>query len=209
MLSIETYFYNQGAASAPYSSSLRVPVAPGPSANTMQYIPANALGGLTLISTQVASSSADLRWTSIGSYHYHELRCSTLIPSVSATLYIQFSEDAGNSWKTSGYHWAGFNMYDVGTSVGQEGSASDIGIKLGYNDSATPGLSSVTDLDDLTSSIIKGVTTKMRTKALGNYYVEDFSGFYTGDGGVVTGIRVLASSGNITSGQCSLYGLNS
>jgi hypothetical protein len=34
------------------------------------------------------------------------------------------------------------------------------------------------------------------------------TGWYTGDTNAVTAIRVLASSGNITSGQCSLYGMN-
>jgi hypothetical protein len=211
---LETYFYNQGAATSPYSSSLRVPVAPGPSANSLQYIPADALGGLTLISTQVASNSASLDFTGISSaYHYYRLVCSSLVPATnSISWYLRVGEGGGPTWQSASYTWAFQYVFPGGVGTNDSTAQSDTtGIRLSGNGvvNTAPGHSFTLDTFDPQGSGT-GVTKSFIYQGLQNgpVHVSGY-GTYTGDTNPITGIRVLASSGNITSGQCSLYGLNS
>jgi len=59
------------------------------------------------------------------------------------------------------------------------------------------------------STVYKNVNIKALTRDAGpTLYAEENLGQYTGDTNPVTAIKLFASSGNIASGTCSLYGMN-
>ena len=164
-----------------------------------------------LISTQTASNSASLSWTGLGSsYNTYFLDCS-LIPATNTVAFeIQVGEGGTPTYETSNY-WASAYLTDSGgntgayTSTGYILASASNRVDNVYGGSFQAWISSVPST--ATYKMIHGLYT--HAYSAGSYSQGGwFEGFYHGDTNAVTALKVLLSSGNITSGQCSLYGLN-
>jgi hypothetical protein len=168
-----------------------------------------------LIGTQTASNSAALTFTGLPVFAYYRLTCSALVPATD-TVYadLQFGEGATPTWQTAGYRWT-YNYQATASSGGNSnsGSGGTSAIQLGgaaTNTASYGGFSLTARLDNLASTTQqKSVDFVTRLFNGSDYYEEEGIAYYTGDTNAVTGLQLLMSSGNITSGQCSLYGLNS
>jgi hypothetical protein len=173
--------------------------------------------GLQLISTQTASNSATLQWTGLGSsYNTMFLDCNDVTPGNSGYNFeVQVGESAGPTWETSNYYDGfiyiehasatveGVNNSDggaviVATSVGSTGIASDYNLSLKLWISNMASTTAAKQME-LSTSYDNGSSQVVPAQGGGAYY---------GDANAVTALRVLFSTGNISSGQCSLYGLN-
>jgi hypothetical protein len=176
-----------------------------------QTISSSGNGALTLISTQVASSSASLSWTGLGStYNNYVLVCSSIIPATNnATCELQFGEGATPTWETANYKWASYIADSTPPSSSTAGSTSDASIHVDsttnvasgamFINATLLGIPSTTTYKTVLFQAIDGGT---------NVFVPMGGGQYTGDTNAVTAVRVLFSSGNISSGTCSLYGIS-
>lgn len=147
-----------------------------------------------LISRQVASNSAALSWTGLDTTNYDsfELVFSNLLPATdSVSLYVQVGTGATPTWQTSGY----LNI------------SSAMSIAASVRNSSNYGISGSCKIGNLASA---------KTKQSYAQYVHYDSDNLVAVGGTsyhmynsttaVTALRILFSSGNISSGIASLYG---
>lgn len=163
--------------------------------------------GMTLISTLTASASATLDWTGLSGYNNYLLVLSGLIFSGNPTLNIQFGEGAGPTWKTSTY--ATTAMYGIpgNSPAADAATVVNAGISIGVNItlSTNPFYSRVS-LYNLLAGSVSGAVAQSYTA---NGAVELAGGVYLNDSAAKTGIRIIPSSGTISSGTATLYGLSS
>jgi len=175
-----------------------------------------ASGGMVQIATQTASNSATLDFTNLPtSYNTLVLNCSGLRPATSNTgLELQFGQGATPTWQTSNYKWAVSGSYDSGTSPTATGSTSSAYIALVQNgellNTATQNLVLTAHLYNLPSSTLRKMANYQFAylDSGGNLNQLTGAGTYTGNTNPVTAVRILAISGNITSGSCTLSGMN-
>jgi hypothetical protein len=133
------------------------------------------------------------------------LNCAGLVPSAgSAMTEIQVGEGATPTWETTSNYLIGYtgsggtNAGTVPNLVATVGSTSNpVSIKL-YIDYVS------------SSSIYKLATWQYGQieSANGQAYVANGTSFWENDTNPITGLRIDESTGNITSGTCSLYGMN-
>lgn len=171
-----------------------------------------ASGGLMLISTQTASSSASLQFTSLpSSYNTLFLNCADLLFSNStATVHPVIGEGAGPTWEsgahyTASYQWSGPSDNGAGsvtTAVDWAATGATISTTAPYSMRAY--------MDNVGSSTAyKNITwSSASTNQAGKYYEAIGVGYWNNDTNPITGIQISPSAGNIVSGTCSLYGLN-
>jgi hypothetical protein len=173
---------------------------------------AGTAGPMVLISTQTANNSASLQFTSLPTtYNSLFLNCAGLISSVDAVaMDVVVGEGAGPTWETgSSYivaalqNTAGGNQNDYQTS----GAALDSSV---CNSNTIPTSIKLFLLGQVGSSAIY----KLASYQASCYYspsttYADFagSGYWSADTNPITGLEIILSSGNITSGTCSLYGI--
>ena len=163
-------------------------------------------GGMTLISTQTASSSASLQFTSLPTtYNTLFLNCTGLLGSSGgAILYWQVGEGATPTWET-GAHYTATNIYANGGTPASVSTTTGTDLtNAGNNLNATTPISSKMYIDNSGSSSAYKVATYQQ--ALGGYIASGF-GYWNNDKSPITGIQLVTGSGTITSGTCSLYGI--
>jgi hypothetical protein len=176
---------------------------------------AGGSGGPQLISTQTASSSADIEFTNLPtSYNTLFLNCDALLPATaSAYPALQVGEGATPTWQTgSNYSYSILAYTSVGSN-GQNSSNTGTSIPLTWSNDAISnfGYSAKIWIDNPASSAIYKAVNVLSTYQNSTSPLFGWTwggGVYTGDTNAVTALKVLMSSGNITSGQCSLYGMN-
>lgn len=166
----------------------------------------------TLISTQTANNSAALQWTGLTGNEFM-LRCSGLIPATGgAALYLQFGEGGGPTWQTANYRWE-TTQQTSGAGNNAIVSAADSGIA--FNTSLTLTESGTFDLfGNIYHAQSTAAATEVQFATNGSSNGAANSASIYGHGKLAdtiakTGIRVIPSAGNITSGSCSLYQVNS
>lgn len=178
-------------------------------------VSSSGTGAMVLLSTQTASSSAQIAFTGLSStYRNYVLYFDDIVPSAGggADLYCQFSVDNGATYlaSLSTYVYAGYSSSEAGTlgSYASPGSAQIVlatsvgGLGQPANDTASGRIT----LFNPASSVAK------RFESVTN---KNFSGLTTfsimGAESVVTtavnAIRLLFSTGTITSGIFKLYGI--
>jgi hypothetical protein len=160
-------------------------------------------GALTLISTLTASNSADLHWNSLTGFDRYMLVWEGIILASATSLHIQFGEAA--SFETANYAWS------VGHNTSNATSTSDTGIETG-----TAGGVNTVQYDG-TATIMDMTTTGKNTCAVLNSILTvsgggapsacQGGGIYYGDTNAKTDLRLIAVTGNITSGKATLYGM--
>jgi hypothetical protein len=202
-------------ATQTFDSSHTVTGLPTPSSSsdaaTKGYVDGLSSGALTLISTQTASTSADLRWTGLGStYNVYLLTCTDVIPSTTSTnLLTQFGEGGTPTWETSSYASAAGTLNSGNGSNSQTATAGFIwnSIVLVNNGDGVQGQQWIHGIASTTLHKFVTGTSAISYNTSGDAGGNTMIGTYKGDVNAITAIRVISSSGNLASGKCSLYGL--
>jgi hypothetical protein len=172
-------------------------------------------GSLILISTQTASSSASLQFTNLPtSYNTLFLNCTGLLMSNSSTtILVAIGESTGPTWETGAYYTRAF-VYSFATSnngTGYTTTGTDILGLSGSNMSATVPTGFKVYIDNPSSSTMY---KNIYFSELGLPSTTTWGGaggwaYWNNDTNAVTGLEVTASGGgSISSGTCSLYGMN-
>lgn len=163
-------------------------------------------GGWTLIQTQAASSSASVNFTNLTGYKNFKLLFYGIVPATNDTfLQMLSSTNGGSSYNSSGYEngvqiWnynsATVTNYNSTTAFQMSGGQSNSGGSISGEVYIPAAYDSFTG----TSSYFDSGASKW-----------SFAIFGGGNGasGTVNAIQLQMSSGNITSGSFSLYGIAS
>lgn len=160
-------------------------------------------GALTLVSTQVASSSATLEWTGLSATKLYCLKWYGLVPATAgATLEAQFGTGVTPTWITAGYFYANFLAGSGGFSAnGDSESATSINLSVSGSSSA-PGYA--TGDATIFGESLSGTGGTLSND--GHFYVFLFTGTLPSE--TMTALRLLASTGDLASGAASLYELS-
>jgi hypothetical protein len=175
---------------------------------------------LTLISTQTASSSADLRFTGLSStYRGYRFTFVNVVPATdNAEFTMQYSTDNGSTWVTTNYIHSSVYLIATSSSLIGQGSASDTRILMSAptggsnfavsNVANEGGIVGNAQIYGHSSSLNKKITFQVTyVAAVGN-----LSGICQGGGHntgttAVNAVRFLFHTGNIASGTISAYGI--
>ncbi len=174
-------------------------------------------GSWTKIQSQTASASATIDFTTgiDGTFDIYKVVISQLVPATdNTTLLCRISLDGGSTWKAgaSDYAWVG-HIKTNGAIVAQQDSSDSSMALCGTTASTSLGnvagesYSSEVTFDSPASSttFLKMIATEGH---LDTTPIEAlFMGSYLAATTAVDGFRFLLSSGNITSGVLTLYGL--
>lgn len=177
---------------------------------TWQNNPGGAAGAWVLLQTQTASSSANINFTAIsGTYTTYIVICSGVIPSTTGVQFqMLFSTNGGSSYLSTGYN-AGIAIYT--TSTGPTFTSSTTFYPLSGASDVTTGfpVSGQIFLYGLGISTVPMATGTISianaTPSTGDKNGSLLCGY--GSAITVNALRFQMSSGNITSGTFSLYGL--
>lgn len=167
-------------------------------------------GDYVKISTQTASASASLDFTSLGTYNSYKVRCEGLVLATNGSdLVVRFRQSG--AFKATGY----VGNYFPGSLVSAIGVGAGPGTYTTYMplfqavDTAGEAASGYIEMGKLTASgYHRGITGFITATNSGTTYVEWSAGLYTADTNAFDGFQILASSGNLTSGSCTAYGIN-
>ena len=176
--------------------------------NGSQWAPGSG-GAEVLISTLTASSSASLTWTGLTTYSNYRLTCNQLLNATNAQpLYIQVGEGGTPTWRTGGnYFLNGFTTNSSTFSGFSTNKASGADVYGGLNPTAQTSDFEVNIFNMNSSTSAYSFLFKLRgLGAVTARLVEGAASLAT-DGTAGTAIRVMAGTGNLTSGFCSLYGI--
>jgi hypothetical protein len=184
--------------------------------NGTSWIPID--GGMHFISTQTASSSASLQFTNLPtSYNTLFLNCvGLLVSATNSYLELQVGEGAGPTWET-GAHYTVVGAYDDMSGSGSNSPAITGGVTETDLTGTCTGCSFTTTQPELlrayidnigSSSIVKNVQWSVFDEEGSRWYNHWGMSFWNNDTNPVTAIQVTVGNGNITSGTCSLYGMN-
>ena len=132
-----------------------------------------------------------------------------MIATNGSTLIAKIGEGGTPTWEAANYVVAGFySGADGASGAFHNASGSDITAgSLGANSNTFPITLRLNIDNAASSSILKNIQFQASILT-SNYYYVTATTAYNGDTNPITGIQVLTSSGNITSGTCSLYGMN-
>jgi len=145
------------------------------------------------LSTQTASSSASLSFTSLitSTYPVYFIKIRSLIPATDATnLLLTFSTDNGSTYLSTNYLWSNYHITSGGAPT-QTKSASDSSIHVCETASST--------------STNNGINMEFYCFGFGTAVVPAIMG-NTGTT-AINAIKFAMSAGNIASGTISLYGM--
>jgi hypothetical protein len=142
------------------------------------------------------------------------LEIAELIPATDNTdLWLRISQDGGSTWKSgaSDYMHQRFGTADIG-SVSAAGSLADtkmvLGTSLGNTGSrmsaATLTFKSLTHATKFKPVHFQTALAPASTQNVSNVVG---TGYFAGNATAINGLRILMSSGNITSGIATLYGV--
>ena len=167
-------------------------------------------GAMTLISTQTASNSASLEWTGLTGYNNYMLVFNTIknVNNITSNL-VQVGTGAGPTYTTSSYTAAISLRVASNSSLAYDSSSS--GVKMADEAVHTSNLSNLSgelSLYNFTNTqpfVATGAAVYYRDAK----YISQFTGGSLDTGSVYTAIRIIATSGNISSGTASLYGITS
>ncbi len=203
-------------ASALITGDSDVTITPG--AKTLSISSAASGGDLIKISTATASASASIDFTGLSStYHLYIIRFSNLAPASDQTLiYLRTSTDNGVSFDTgvSDYAWVLIRFKDLGEDLGNAASAADkieiagrgMSQNLGNASNETgsghvyifnPSATEFTHIFSQTTYISEAAELIFNSSA-----------GHRAEAAAVDAVRLIMNTGNITSGEFVLYGVN-
>jgi hypothetical protein len=169
-------------------------------------------GGLVKLASATASSSANITFTNIPSgYDQYEVRFTSVIPATTGQVfYALVSEDNCSTVKTSNYAvTASQASSDGGGGINTQTSYMFLGGAAPFTSTAGMGVSGQATFYSLSStSLYKFYNYQSTGQYTGPLYVaSEGGGGYVGDTGAVNCLQFQFASGNIASGDFTLYGL--
>jgi hypothetical protein len=178
-------------------------------------------GGLNLISTQTASSSASINFTSglDSTYKHYVFKFYNFHPQNNAVrLKFNGSDDTSShsydvvktTTMFNAYHNEGGSTaalaYETGTDEAQSSGSAFLGNDTKNDDDAS--MSGYLEIFDPSSTVfVKHFFSRATTYANGDYAVDSYKAGYFNTTSAITAIQFTASSGNIDSGTFKLYGV--
>jgi hypothetical protein len=189
-------------------------------ANVTAYNASVATGNMVLISSQTASASASISFTTGIDSTYKEYQFYFINihgSSAGANFTFNMSTDAGSNYnvtKTSTFFRAYNNEDDNSTILGYQG-ANDLAQSTGYqiltydidtnNDDNTSG--SLTLFNPASTTYVKHFISVGNMTAGSAFMIQNFSAGYGNTTSAVNAIDFKFSSGNIDDGTILLYGI--
>ena len=177
-------------------------------------------GALNLISTQTASSSSTISFTSgiDSTYDEYVFRFYDIHPATdSVNFYVNFSIDGGSNYnvtKTTTWFYAYHDEagtttsleYNTGLDLAQGTGNQPIMENIG-NDNDQSGSGFLTLYNPSSTTFVKHFTAQT-ADIIGVDYTENaFIGGYANTTSAVNGVKFVLESGNIDAGTIKLYGL--
>jgi hypothetical protein len=175
---------------------------------------ASSGGGLTLISSQSASSSSTIDFTGLDStYDVYMITGSNIIVSTNCTLGLQISTDGGSTWDTTSYYGGNIGADNLGTTRTNSYNNASSAYLTGALDRTNGGTSNGFGFQAYIYNLIDATVTYFNTQsALIDSTANTYIGFH-GGGQLGTNttagdaLRIIPTAGNITSGKFKIYGL--
>jgi hypothetical protein len=181
---------------------------------------ANASDGITLISSQTASASATISFTTgiDSTYKAYKFVFSSIHPSVDdANFMFNMSTDSGSNYNVTktttffnAYHNEAGNdtilAYDTGEDLAQSTAFQNIIYRIG-NDNDQNGSGTLTLFNPSSTTYVKHFIANTSTYRGIDYNYNLFIGGYGNTTSAVNAIRFQMSSGNIDAGTIYLYGI--
>jgi hypothetical protein len=182
--------------------------------------PAVPTGSLILLSTQTASASASISFTSgiDSTYDSYVFKFIDIHPSVDAVdLTVNFSTDGGSNYnvtKTTTFFWSYHDEADTNTQLGYA-SSNDLAQGTGNQPiSSNPGF----DNDQSTSGylhlfnpsstiFVKHFISTTNSTEPADYSINSFSAGYGNTTSAINAVRFSFESGNIDDGIIKMYGV--
>ena len=176
-------------------------------------------GALNLISTQTASSSSTIDFTSgiDSTYKEYIFKFIDIHPSTDGALFNINFRDGGSSFdatKTTtqfrGYHNEGGSdtslAYESGRDLAQSTGVQTIGADSGNdNDQCTSGTLQL--FDPSSTTFVKHFLARLSVAHQSDYIIDVFTAGYCNVTAAIDGVQFSMSSGNIDSGTIKLYGV--
>ena len=175
-----------------------------------------ATSGLTFLSSQTASSSATVDFTTgiSATYDEYEIRFDAVVPATNnAHILARVTTNAGSTWEATSYRGTEFGQ-SVATSSAAAGptdavlvTATNALITGISNTAANGGASGILRFRPNNSGGKKNIETVASYMGGSNMAQSFCSGQWNGANTVLNGIRFLMNTGNIASGTFRLYGV--
>jgi len=172
-------------------------------------------GGLTLISTQTASSSSSLDFTNVFDATYDEyiVEFQRLVPSAGGTnLRAQISNDGGSTWLNTLYTW-GVREVTAGGALGTSNSSSDSSYRFNSTNvegNGYAGLNGRMNIFDPLGKAFVWTADITHTDGANAYAIRNFCGGVRKDSST-TGYDSIKfyfdGTSNIVSGKIRIYGV--
>lgn len=165
-------------------------------------------GTMSVVSTQTASGSASLQWTGLTAGTSWKIVGRLLVPATNSTgLLIQLGTGATPTWKTTGYDFGEqwFGSTNNGSGFGatnQSGHPVDDGTLSNTGSGVSFEIAILTD--NASWVHFTGTATFQNTVATARAL---FSGTRGNIAAAITGFRLIMGSGNIATGNATLYSL--
>ena len=165
------------------------------------------IGNRALLSSQTASSSASIVFTSVitATYNVYLLSFSNIIPANAGdSLQLAVSTNNGSSYIATNY-LADIGTFPYNSATNSQTSSTTTFLLSGATQASTPGVNGQVKLMDVTNGsqfILTGFCNYMNT---GGPFLGKVFGNNTATS--VNALQVTFSTGNIASGTFSLYGL--
>tara|TARA_R100000995_G_scaffold68766_1_gene37378 strand:+ start:141 stop:743 length:603 start_codon:yes stop_codon:yes gene_type:complete len=177
-------------------------------------------GGMTLISTQTASSSSTISFTSgiDSTYKEYIFKLYDIHPTNDGVdMRVNF-RDGGSSFdaiKTSSFFWAYQGegdeaqvlQYSTGRDLAQSTSADALSGNIGA-DNDQSGVATLHLFDPSNTTFVKHYISISNVNEDGNYTINSFKAGYCNTTSAIDGVQFSMSSGTIQSGTIKMYGVS-
>ena len=163
-------------------------------------------GTMSLISTLMASGSATLDWSALSGTSW-KLMGRLLVPSIAgSTMWLRFGTGAGPTFATTLYRFGARFVSSTG-SPGQTGAEALTHFEIAQTvNNVAPGCSFELAINTDNANWVEVIGQAISQHTDGHQYEWRFGGGWP-TSAPLTGIRVMFDSGNITSGNASLYSI--
>ena len=184
-------------------------------------LPSSFGDGITLISSQTASASASISFTSgiDSTYKAYKFVFSNIHPATNnASLEFNMSTDGGSNYnvtKTTTYFFAYNDEGGTGSSLLSYVSSEDLAQSTAFqqiireigNDNDQSGNGSLTLFNPSSTTYVKHFISGNSTSQSGDYAEDLYIAGYGNTTSAVNAVRFQMSSGNIDAGTIYIYGI--
>ena len=177
-------------------------------------------GKMTLLSTQTASASATISFTSgiDSTYDSYVFKFYNMHPATNNVRFeVNFSTDSGSSYavtKTTTFFRAYHNeagsdsglIYSTGNDLAQSTSNQRLQTDIGNGDDESC-VGELQLFNPSSTTFVKHFMARTNSNNYASYSPDDFAAGYCNTTSAINGVQFLFGSGNIDSGVIKLYGI--